>query len=382
MDTTNLRSGSDVAGASKPVPMERYLVLTSEAANLCGVEAFTRHMAAHLGKRADTLAMTANVGRLNKALEKCDGVILNFPIVAWKKRLVEPVIVALLAKLRRKRLTVVLHEWASLDWKRRLVLLPVVKLADAILFSAPEIRDEWSRSHSASRSKKIALIPIPPNLLPSPIESDVPAATAIRGLRQDGRKIIGQFGSIYPKKNCAELLSIAAELRKAGQDVAVAFIGSFIKATDNVEDEFHAQVRAHGLEDRVLVTGYIAEDSHVFAALRELDVVCYKFTEGLTSRRGSVLAAALSGRCVVTNGPREMSSLSHHGLFNAMIANGNIRLTATDADSSAMAGEVGRAFQCLPGTLDFERELDMLWKTIIDRLDAVHAGESAPSRYK
>lgn len=371
MDTANLPNRADVAGVLKPLPMERYLVLTSEATNLCGVEAFARHMATRLGARADTLAMTGDPRRLNKVLEKCDGVVLNFPIVAWKKRLVEPVIVALLAKIRRKRLTVVLHEWASLDWKRRLVLLPVIKLADAILFSAPEIREEWSGSYAASRSKRRALIPIPPNLLPSPLQPDVPAAQAIRALRQDGRKIIGQFGSIYPKKNCTELLAIAAELREAGQDIGVAFIGSFIKATDNVEEEFHAQVRAHGLEGRVVVTGYIAEDSHVFAALRELDVVSYKFTEGLTSRRGSVLAAALSGRCVVTNAPRDAASLSHHGLFQTLIANGNIRLAATDADALAMASEVGRAFEHQPGALDFARELKVLWQTIIDRLDAV-----------
>ncbi|MFD1330070.1 glycosyltransferase [Mycoplana ramosa] len=371
MDAANRPSRTDVAGVQEPVPVERYLVLTSDAANLCGVEAFTRHLAARLGARADTLAMTGDPRRLNDALNKSDGVVLNFPIVAWKKRLVEPVIVALLAKIRRKRLTVVLHEWASLDWKRRLVLLPVVKLADAILFSAPEIRDEWSGSHAASRSKKSALIPIPPNLLPSPLRPDVPAARAIRALRQDGRKIIGQFGSIYPKKNCAELLSIAAELRKLGQDVAVAFIGSFIKATDNVEEEFHAQVRAHGLEDRVLVTGYIAEDSHVFAALRELDVVCYKFIEGLTSRRGSVLAAALAGRCVVTNAPQDAASLFDHRLFKTLIANGNIRLTATDANAQAMASEVARAFEHQPGALDFAHEMEMLWQTIIERLDAV-----------
>ncbi|MBD9375022.1 glycosyltransferase [Rhizobium sp. ARZ01] len=301
---------------------------------------------------------------------QCDGVVLNFPIVAWKKRLIEPLVVAVLTKLRSKRLTVVLHEWASLDWKRRLVLLPVIKLADAILFSAPEIRDEWLQGAGANRAR-LGLIPIPPNLLPSSSISDAPAAHSIRALRRDGTKIIGQFGSIYPKKNCAELFAIAAELRKAGQDIAVAFIGSFIKAMDNVEEEFHAQVRQHGLEGRVLVTGYIAEDNHVFAALRELDVVCYKFTEGLTSRRGSVLAAAMSGRCVVTNAPRDASSLAHHDLFRAMIANGNIRLAATDADPCTMASEIGLAFESKAGMLDFEGQLDDLWKRIVERLDAV-----------
>jgi len=353
--------------------MNRYLILRSDAATLCGVEAFTRKLAEHLGSRALSHVLKLDPKDLWKSLDTCNGIVLNFPMVAWKRLLLEPLIAVMLARLRRKKVTVVLHEWASLDWKRRVALWPIVLLADAILFSAPEIRTEWleSRSSAGGRTPS-ALIPIPPNILMPETLSDTPAALEIREQRNKGRRVIGQFGSIYPKKNCAELLDIAGTLQDSGHDVAVAFIGSFIKALDNVEEDFLRQVQARGLNDRVLVTGYLGTDKDVFAAFREVDVFCYKFSEGLTSRRGSVLAAALSGRVVVTNSPRKTASLAHHGLFQALIANGNIVTCPADADSAMMAAAVGRAIEgSPPPPLDFNAEVLSMWDAIICRLDEV-----------
>ena len=91
----------------------------------------------------------------------------------------------------------------------------------------------------------------------------------------------------------------------------------------------------------------------------------------LPARLWLPLAAALAGRCVVTNAPQDAASLFDHRLFKTLIANGNIRLTATDANAQAMASEVARAFEHQPGALDFAHEMEMLWQTIIERLDAV-----------
>lgn len=351
--------------------MTRYLVFGSDATTVCGVEAFTRNLAARLGPRAVSDVLDGNLGRLSRNLAQADGVIFNFPVVAWKRRLVEPFAAAVLAKLKRSEVIVVLHEWASLDWKRRLILWPVILLADAILFSAPEVRREWLESRYPVGRKRTAIIPIPPNLLPSGKEEAGPAALAIRKLRAGGRTILGQFGSIYPKKNCAELLAIARALVDDGQDVAVAFVGSFIKGMDNVEEDFRNRVEALGLADRVMVTGYLATDEEVFAACREVDIFCYRFSEGLTARRGSVLAAALGGRIVVTNAPADPSGLEHHGMFQALIRNGNIVLCSHDADVETMAKAVRDVMGRLPQPLDMDAEIASLWDAIIGEIDNV-----------
>jgi glycosyltransferase involved in cell wall biosynthesis len=274
--------------------------------------------------------------------------------------------------LKRKHVTVILHEWASLDWKRRIVLWPVLLLADGLLFSAPEVEAEWRQSRFPGFGRKLtAVVPIPPNLLPTGHEMVGPAALAIRALRAGGRTIIGQFGSIYPKKNCAELLEIARVMKDEGSDVAVAFVGSFIKGLDNVEEDFSRQVEALGLGDRVMVTGYLASDEEVFAACREVDIFCYRFSEGLTARRGSVLAAALAGRIVVTNAPADAASLDHHGLFKALIDNGSLIICPHDADARTMAEAVRRAIGKTPPTLDMKAEVAALWTSIVARLDNV-----------
>lgn len=360
--------------------LTRYLVLRSDATTVCGVEAFSRNLDARLGSRAASCVLDGNLGQLSQHLAQADAIVFNFPIVAWKKRLAEPFAAAVLAKLKRKRVIVVLHEWASLDWKRRLILWPVMLLADVILFSAPEIRQEWLESRYPTGRKNTAIIPIPPNLLPDGREEAGPAALAIRKLRAGGRAILGQFGSIYPKKNCAELLAIARALLDEGQEVAVAFVGSFIKGTDNVEEDFRSRVEALGLADRVMVTGYLATDKDVFAACREVDIFCYRFSEGLTSRRGSVLAAALGGRIVVTNAPADPSGLEHHGLFQALIRNGNIVLCPHDVSVEAMAKAVREVMGRVPQPLDMEVEIASLWNAIIGELDGVQCEDRPGAR--
>ena len=143
---------------------------------------------------------------------------------------------------------------------------------------------------------------------------------------------------------------------------------------DNVEEDFNRQVTEQGLADRVLVTGYIATASELFAAFREVDIFCYRFEEGLTSRRGSVIAAALSGKVVVTNAPRQADSLSHHGLFQTLLANRNVVTCPVDADIDTMADLVTRTIQAPPpAPLDFNAEISSLWASIVARLDGVQS---------
>eukprot|EP00913_Durusdinium_trenchii_P004210 g3902.t1 len=337
--------------------MTRYLMLLSTAEKLCGVEAFTRQLARRLGTRAQPHVLDTDPRGLMRVLRTCDAVVFNFPIVAWKLRLIEPLMVALAAKIRRKKTTVILHEWANLDWKRRLALWPVVRMADSLLFSAPEVEAEWALAQAAKRERRPSgVIPIPPNLVPAAERGLAgPAAEAIHRLRRDGRIIIGQFGSIYPKKNSAQVLDVARHLLERGRDVAVVFIGSFIKAQDHVEEDFWRHVEEQGLQDRVLVSGYIAMDEEVVAACRAVDVFCYTFEEGLTSRRGSVLAAALAGRTVVANAPRDSLSLRHHDLFQTLIAQGNIVLCPSDASADIFASVIEDAIERAPVPVDAQQ---------------------------
>ncbi|HEV7258746.1 MAG TPA: glycosyltransferase [Bosea sp. (in: a-proteobacteria)] len=348
---------------------KRYLVLLSRASETCGVEEFARQLARRLADRGGTWVLGDGIAGFLERLRQFDGVLLNFPVVAWKKELVRPVLIPLAARFKRKEVVVVLHEWQALDWKRRVVLAPVLALATRIIFSAPEIADEFGRSPlSRVATADRRLIPIPPNLLPPPELHASPVSALLHEQRRLGRVVLGQFGSIYPKKQSTAVLQVAERLIARGNDVFVVFIGSFIKGMDNVEAEFARLAEAAGLTDRVLVTGYVKNDAELFAMFEPVDVFCYVFSEGLTSRRASVLAAALFGKPVVVNAPVRADALRHHGLYQKLIDARAVRLVPTDANPETVADAVASATATPPERIDLQTEIDGMWRTITNTI--------------
>lgn len=348
---------------------KRHITLLSRASQLCGVEDFARQLTRRLPGQGDSWILGERSMALLRQLRAFDGLLFNFPVVAWKRTLVSPSFLAFGARLMRKDVVVVLHEWQALDWKRRAVLTPVVALATRLAFSAPEIADEFRRSRlSAISTADRRLIPIPPSLLPPAEERGSPARNTLDRQRAQGRMILGQFGSIYPKKQSTAVLDVARRLLDGGQDVFVVFIGSFIKGLDDVEDDFNRRVRQAALEGRVLVTGYVGDDSELFALFKGVDVFCYVFPEGLTSRRTSVLAAALVGRPVVVNAPQRPDALDHHVLYRRLIETQAVRLVANDADIDVVADAVLSAAASPPQKLEFAADIDAVWRGVVDTL--------------
>ncbi len=348
---------------------KRYLICLSDASATCGVEEFARQLALRLAGRSSTCVLGKDGPGLSAQLRDVDGVVLNFPIVAWKKKLVWPAWIALLTRLRRKQAIVVLHEWQALDWKRRIVLAPVVVLATRIVFSAPEIASEFRQSPlSLAATSDRQIVPVPPNLLPPPALKTSAVSEELRAQSARKRIILGQFGSIYPKKQSTAVLQVAQSLIARGHDVFVVFIGSFIKGMDDVERTFFRNVQQSGLADRVLVTGYVGDDRELFGMFEPVDVFCYIFPEGLTSRRASVLAVALFGKPVVVNAPVQNDSLAHHSLYQKLIAGRAIRLVPTGADIDTIADAVLAAVAAPPGQLDLGAEISTVWQTVVDTI--------------
>ena len=350
--------------------MTRMLMLISDAEATCGVEAFARHLAATAGPRAATHVLDRDAGGLRRALAGSDALVINLPVVAWKKKLAEPVIAAGLARSGGRGLVLVLHEWADLDWKRRASYAPLLPLATAVLFSSPEVARQFAASPlSRLTTGRRGIVPIPPNLIRPAATAPTPAAATLAAAREQGRLIIGHFGSIYPKKQSTIVLDVAARLRERGEDPFLAFIGSFVKGSDQVEADFRARAETLGLADRVLVTGYVATDAEVFGLFDQVDVFLYAFAEGLTSRRASVLAAAASGRPVVVNAPREPGAFEHHPTYRRLIDAGRLVLVPTGASVDALADAVlaSHGAAPLPGAVDAATA----WREALAAVDAV-----------
>jgi glycosyltransferase involved in cell wall biosynthesis len=355
---------------------QRLVFLLSGARQTCGVEAFARLLASASPGRdrlVEIHPLRAGLARpfgLGWQLGPGAALILNLPLVAWKRSLLAPLLALAAAWVRRAKRVLVLHEWGDLDWKRRLLYRAYLPFASDLLFSSPYVR----RSFESDRLARFAVrrirgvIPIPPNLRRPARLLAHPLVAEIRAWRHAGRFVLASFGSIYPQKQTLRLLAIAAELKRRGEQPVLLMIGDFVRGGDAIEAIFWDGVHKAGLESDVRVSGYIAEQAELFAVFAEVDVFLYAFAEGLTSRRGSVLACLGAGRPVVVNAPTDPAEFDHHETYRGLLAEGRLTLVPPEADVGAFADAViaARARATSPLHLDHEA----CWRDAAEALGA------------
>jgi glycosyltransferase involved in cell wall biosynthesis len=336
----------------------------------CGVGQFTRLLHETVEKldpgSCATLTLTRSEGTVTgiwRAVGSARNVVCNFPIVAWKRVIFRPLLALVIARLRRRRVILVQHEWAGLHWLRRVTYLPALLLADTIVMFSALVRRELAEDILVGWTvRKCVLAPLPPNI-------EAPARIAETGLRQrlaaardSGRLVIGHFGSIYPGKQPNALLNIGAILRERGQKPLMVYIGSFIRGVDRVEQEFHAHAAELGMSDDVIVSGYVASDQEVFGLFSAVDAFCYPLEEGLTARRASILACVQSGRPVIVTGPAEPNEFDHHPRFKELIDRGAIVLVARGAGEEAYADRIVSALKRPLAQVPFD--FDGWWRDV------------------
>jgi glycosyltransferase involved in cell wall biosynthesis len=338
--------------ARKPIPastrrsqgLGRALFLVSPSATPCGVEMFTRRVAEtwpEIGFSENSVQVSGKITDLIRvwtALTDVDALVVSFPVVAWKKVLLTPLLALVLAHVRGKQTILFLHEWDDLDWRRRVVIFVYALLARHILFSSPMVLAQFKKGALARNiDVETSVVPIPSNIKPVTITGSSSLAKRVRAERDKGKLVIGHFGSIYPRKQADFVLEAAAELKRLGRDVFVTLVGGFVKGHDGVEEELYAKMRGLGLEGNVLVTGYIASEQEILALFEEVDCWVYRFAEGLSSRRGSVLACLQTGKLVVVNAPASDNEFAHHRTYSLALESGSLRLIEKDADAKRYA---------------------------------------------
>jgi glycosyltransferase involved in cell wall biosynthesis len=314
----------------------------------CGIGQFTRLLsqAVEALDPGSSAALTltryeGSLGEIWRAIGAAQTVVCNFPIVAWKRVILRPLAALAFARLRGRRVVLLQHEWASLHWLRRLTYLPALLLANTIVMFSPQVRRELARDPVVGwTATKSVLAPLPPNIEAPSQTNDSALRQRLKAARESGRPVIGHFGSIYPGKQPNTLLNVTAVLRERGRNPLTVYIGSFIKAFDNVEADFHARVSELGLSEDVIVSGYIESGAEVFGLFSEVDAFCYPLEEGVTARRASILTAVQTGRPVIVTGPAETDEFDHHARFKGLIERGAIVLVPRGSDDAAYADAI------------------------------------------
>jgi glycosyltransferase involved in cell wall biosynthesis len=357
-------------------PAYQTLFLGAGSQMQCGVGQFTR-LLGETFERLDpgsstTLTLTRGQGSIAeiwRAVGSARSAVCNFPIVAWKRVMFRPLLALAIARLRRRRIVLIQHEWGGLNRWRRMSYIPAVLLANTIVMFSPMVRRELAADPIVGwTARKCVLAPLPPNI-------EAPAGIADSRLRQrlaearkDGRLVIGHFGSIYPGKQPNALLAIGAILRERGLKPLIVYIGSFIRGVDKVEQEFRARAAELGISDDVIVSGYVASDHEVFGLFSEIDAFCYPLEEGLTARRASVLTCVQSGRPVIVTGPAETNEFDHHPRFKELIDRGAIVLVARGSGEDVYADRITSALKWPSVQVPFE--FDGWWQDVAQAVRA------------
>jgi glycosyltransferase involved in cell wall biosynthesis len=314
----------------------------------CGVGQFTRLLGETIEKldpgSSTTLTLTRTEGSATeiwRAVGSARNVICNFPIVAWKRVMFRPLLAIAMARLRGRRVVLIQHEWAGLNWMRRVTYMPALALANTIVMFSPLVRRELANDTLVGwAAKKAVLAPLPPNIEAPAGITDSKLRQQLAAARESGRLIIGHFGSIYPGKQPNALLDVCAILGERGLKPLLVYVGSFIRGTDKVEEEFYGRAAELGITDDVIVSGYVASDHEVFGIFSEVNAFCYPLGEGITARRGSILACIQSGRPAIVTGPAEADEFDHHPRFKELIDRGVIALVPRGASDDAYADKI------------------------------------------
>jgi glycosyltransferase involved in cell wall biosynthesis len=342
----------------------------------CGIGHFTRLLYETIEETEPgnntSLTLTRTEGSLTgiwRAVGSAKSVVCNFPIVAWKRVIVRPLLALAAAKLRRRRIVLIQHEWGGLHWLRRITYVPALWLADTIVMFSPLVRRELAEDSLVGwTAKKCVLAPLPPNIEAPEGIADSKLRQRLIAARADGRLIVGHFGSIYPAKQPNALLNIAAILKQRGLKPLVVYIGSFIRGVDKVEEEFYARAGELGIADDVVVSGFVASDHEVFGLFNEIDAFCYPLDEGLTARRSSVLTCAQSGKPLIVTGPDLGYEFGHHPRFKELIDRGAIVLVARGSDNAVYADRIVSALKWPQVNSPFD--FDGWWKDVASAVRA------------
>src|ERR1700730_15488750 len=174
-----------MANAMTSEPAYQALFLGAGPHMTCGVGAFTRLLQETLEKlepgSCTSLTLTRSEGtarELWRAVGSVRNVLCNFPLVAWKRVIVRPLLALGIARLRGRRVILIQHEWGGLHWARRISYMPALLLADTIVTFSPLVRRELAGDAVAGwTAQKCVLAPLPPNI-------EAPAGIVDSKLRQ------------------------------------------------------------------------------------------------------------------------------------------------------------------------------------------------------
>jgi glycosyltransferase involved in cell wall biosynthesis len=143
----------------------------------------------------------------------------------------------------------------------------------------------------------------------APIGANIPVVAAGTDAIRDrygmapGAPLLAYFGFYNASKGLEELFTAFAELARQRPDARLLLIGGGAGDTDPTNVQFTARLRQHAeklaLADRLIWTGYV-DAAGVSRFLQAADLTVLPFRDGVSLRRGTLMAALSHGCAIVS----------------------------------------------------------------------------------
>jgi glycosyltransferase involved in cell wall biosynthesis len=187
---------------------------------------------------------------------------------------------------------------------RRWVVSMLARRANGVIVTNRE--DELSISGLKPPIADLMRIPIGSNITPSPPYGYRRDAERARWSTGADDLLLGYFGFLNESKGSQELIEALGLLVKQGLPAHLLMIGGRAGSSDPT-NRAHAErveqlIANLDLRERVHRTGYVSSEQ-VSAALLATDLCVLPFRDGVSFRRGSLLACLAHGRAIVTTEP-------------------------------------------------------------------------------
>ena len=195
---------------------------------------------------------------------------------------------------------------------RTWVVRQLAKSAEGVIVTNGE--DQQNLLDSGLNSQLIEQIPIGSNVKAIPT-----SAETVRKVRQklglgDGDCLLGYFGFVNVSKGPDLLLAALGQL---DANYHVVFAGASTGSSDPINNRaflqrIEAQVVDAGLETRVHWTGFLS-DQDLSSYLQACDLMVMPYRDGVSLRRGTLMAILANGRPLITTSANEPIPQLEHG---------------------------------------------------------------------
>lgn len=215
--------------------------------------------------------------------------------------------------------------------------------------------------------KRLAQIPIGSNIAPHPPSDYERSAWRARLGVQPNEFLAGYFGFLSESKGGEVLIGALAALAGRQARVKLVLIGGQSGGSDSANNEAFAReidklIRDYGVADRIIRTGFV-EPPHVSAHLLACDAMILPYRDGVSFRRGSLMAALAHGCPVITTYPALPLPILQEGVNIRLVPPGSasaIVLAVTELlEAPELRARLGQ------GARDLTRHFT--WETIAER---------------